>query len=171
MAVCFGSLCCWKMYRCPSLRSRVLWSGYSSRVSLFIAALNFSSKNIITTWFCHHQALLWDCYCPGDAWETGFLLEFNPKNTVFVSSDLIVLESVRALFAKSRLAAMCLLEERLLTDHFTIQLPWWSPHKNPEPLIASFRLLVTWIMKALPPSSLSLDCQAGLKSPGGSKFF
>ena len=43
LAVCLGSLSCWKMNRRPSLRSRVLWSWFSSRVSLSVAAFIFPS--------------------------------------------------------------------------------------------------------------------------------
>ena len=43
LAVCLGSLSCWKMNRHPSLRSRALWSRFSSRMSLYIAAFIFPS--------------------------------------------------------------------------------------------------------------------------------
>ena len=43
LAVCLGSLSCWKMNRRPSLRSRVHWSRFSSRMALYIAAFIFPS--------------------------------------------------------------------------------------------------------------------------------
>ncbi|XP_051570030.1 monocyte to macrophage differentiation factor 2-like isoform X2 [Myxocyprinus asiaticus] len=43
LAVCLGSLSCWKMNLHPSLRSRALWSRFSSRMSLYIAAFIFPS--------------------------------------------------------------------------------------------------------------------------------
>ncbi|XP_051951468.1 dihydroxyacetone phosphate acyltransferase isoform X2 [Xyrauchen texanus] len=43
LTVCLGSLSCWKMNLCPSLRSRALWSRFSSKMSLYIAAFIFPS--------------------------------------------------------------------------------------------------------------------------------
>ena len=43
LAVCLGWLSCWKMNLRPSLRSRALWSRFSSRMSLDIAAFIFPS--------------------------------------------------------------------------------------------------------------------------------
>ena len=38
LAVCLGSLSCWKVNLQPSLRSRALWKRFSSRISLYLAA-------------------------------------------------------------------------------------------------------------------------------------
>ena len=42
LAVCLGSLSCWKVNLRPSLRSWVLWSRFSSRISWYIAPFIFS---------------------------------------------------------------------------------------------------------------------------------
>jgi hypothetical protein len=41
LAVCLGSLSCWKVNLHPSLRSWVLWSRFSSRISLYFSLLIF----------------------------------------------------------------------------------------------------------------------------------
>ena len=43
LAVCLGSLSCWKVNLRPSLRSRALWKRFSSRISLYLAAFIFPS--------------------------------------------------------------------------------------------------------------------------------
>ena len=43
LAVCWGSLSCWKMNYRFSLRPRALWGRFSSRMSLYIAAFIFPS--------------------------------------------------------------------------------------------------------------------------------
>ncbi len=43
LAVCLGSLSCWKVYLRPSLRSWGLWRRFSSRISLYLAAFIFPS--------------------------------------------------------------------------------------------------------------------------------
>ena len=126
LAVCLGS--CWKMNRRPSLRSRALWSRFSSRMSLYIAAFIFPS--IMTSLpvpaaekHPHSMMLPPPCFTVGMvlAWwwaAPGFLqtwcLAFTPKSSIFVSPDqrilfLMVWESFRCILANSRRAAMCLL--------------------------------------------------------------
>ncbi len=43
LAVCLGSLSCWKVNLWPNLRSWALWRRFSSRISLYLAAFIFSS--------------------------------------------------------------------------------------------------------------------------------
>ncbi len=72
LAVCLGSLSCWKVNLRPSLRSWALWRRFSSRISLYLAASHLSLdcnqsscpcswKNTPTAWCCHHHASLLDC--------------------------------------------------------------------------------------------------------------
>ncbi len=77
LAVCLGSLSCWKVNLRPSLRSWALWRRFSSRISLYLAAFIFPSiatsrpvpaayKNTPTAWCCHHHASLFGLYWTGD---------------------------------------------------------------------------------------------------------
>ncbi len=76
LAVCLGSLSCWKVNLRPSLRSWALWRRFSSRISLYLAAFIFPSiatsrlslqlKNTPTAWCCHHHASLLGLYWTGD---------------------------------------------------------------------------------------------------------
>ncbi len=43
LAVCLGSLSCWKVNLLPSLRFWMLWTGFSLRLSWYFGALSFSS--------------------------------------------------------------------------------------------------------------------------------
>ncbi len=43
LAVCLGSLSCWKVNLLPSLRFWMLWTGFSLRLSQYFGALSFSS--------------------------------------------------------------------------------------------------------------------------------
>ncbi len=43
LAVCLGSLSCWKVNLWPSMRSWALWRRFSSRISLYLAAFIFPS--------------------------------------------------------------------------------------------------------------------------------
>ncbi len=43
LAVCLGSLSCWKVNLWPSLRSWALWRRFSSRISLYLATFIFPS--------------------------------------------------------------------------------------------------------------------------------
>ena len=116
LAVCLGSLSCWKMNRRPSLRSRALWSRFSSRMSLYIAAFIFPS--ILTSLpvptaekHPHRMMLPPPCFTVGMvlAWwwaAPGFLQIWRrasmPKSSIFVSSDqrilfLMVCESFRCI--------------------------------------------------------------------------
>jgi len=76
LAVCLGSLSCWKVNLWPSLRSRLLWKRFSSRISLYLAAFIFPSiatsrpvpaaeKHLIA-WCCHHHVSLLGLYWAGD---------------------------------------------------------------------------------------------------------
>ncbi len=76
LAVCLGSLSCWKVNLWPSLRSWALWRRFSSRISLYLAAFIFPSiatsrpvpaaENTPTAWCCHHHASLLGLYWTGD---------------------------------------------------------------------------------------------------------
>ncbi len=77
LAVCLGSLSCWKVNLRPSLRSWALWRRFSSRISLYLAAihlfprlqpvvLSLQLKNTPTAWCCHHHASLLGLYWTGD---------------------------------------------------------------------------------------------------------
>ncbi len=60
LAVCLGSLSCWKVNLRPSLRSWALWRRFSSRISLYLAAFIFPS--IATS-----RPVLSSCPC---SWKT-----------------------------------------------------------------------------------------------------
>ena len=127
LALCLGSLPCWKMNRRPSLRSRALWSRFSARMSLYIAAIFPSILTSLpvpgTEKHPHSMMLPPPCFTVGMVlpwwWAMpGFLqtwrLAFTPKSSIFVSSDqrilfLMVWKSFRCILANSRRAAMCLL--------------------------------------------------------------
>ena len=47
LAVCFGSLSCWKVNLCPRLWPRVLWSRFSSRILVYFAAFIFLTMRTI----------------------------------------------------------------------------------------------------------------------------
>ena len=93
LAVCLGSLSCWKINRSPSLRSRALWSRLSSRMSLYIAAFIFPSLTSLPVPAAekhpHSMMLPPPCFTVGMvlAWcwaVPGFLqawhLAFKPKS-------------------------------------------------------------------------------------------
>ena len=105
LALCLESLSCWAMNLYPSLRSRALWSRFSSRMSLYIAAFIFPS--ILTSLQVpatekHHRSMMLPppCFTAGIVlarWWTvpGFLqtwrLPFRSKTSIFVSSDQRIL--------------------------------------------------------------------------------
>ncbi len=77
LAVCLGSLSCWKVNLRPSLRSWALWRRFSSRISLYLACiqsfprlqpvvLSLQLKYTPTAWCCHHHASLLGLYWTGD---------------------------------------------------------------------------------------------------------
>ncbi len=72
LAVCLGSLSCWKVNLRPSLRSWALWRRFSSRISLYLAAFNISldcnQSSCLCSWKTppQHDAATtmlhcWDC--------------------------------------------------------------------------------------------------------------
>ncbi len=71
LAVCLGSLSCWKVNLRPSLRSWALWRRFSSRISLYLAAFIFPSiatsrpvpaaEKHPTAWCCTTMLHCWDC--------------------------------------------------------------------------------------------------------------
>ncbi len=77
LAVCLGSLSCWKVNLRPSLRSWALWRRFSSRISLYFGRIHLSLdcnqsscpcswKTTPTAWCCHHHASLLGLYWTGD---------------------------------------------------------------------------------------------------------
>ncbi len=91
LAVCLGSLSCWKVNLRPSLRSWALWRRFSSRISLYLAAFIFPS--IATSRPCswktppQHDAAttmlhFWDCIgqVMSSAWFSPHIpLRIKPK--------------------------------------------------------------------------------------------
>ncbi len=76
LAVCLGSLSCWKVNLRPSPRSRALWRRFSSRISLYLAEFIFPSiatsrpvpaaeKHPHSMMLPHHASLL-GLYWTGD---------------------------------------------------------------------------------------------------------
>ncbi len=105
LAVCLGSLSCWKVNLRPSLRSWALWIRFSSRISLYLAAFIFpsiaTSRPVPAAEKHPHSMMLPPpCFTVGtvlDRWWAvpGFLhtyrLELRPKSSILVSSDQRIL--------------------------------------------------------------------------------
>ncbi len=127
LAVCLGSLSCWKVNLRPSLRSWALWRRFWSRISLYLAAFIFpsiaTSRPVPAAEKHPHSMMLPPpCFTVGtvlDRWWAvpGFLhtyrLELRPKSYILVSSDqrilfVTILESFRCFLANSMQAFMCL---------------------------------------------------------------
>ena len=122
LAVCLGSLSCWKVNLWPSLRSRALWKRFSSRISLYLAAFIFPSIVPAAEQHPHSMMLPPPCFTVGIVlgrwWAVpGFLhtyrLELMPKSSILVSSDqrilfLIVWESFMCFLWNSMRAFLCL---------------------------------------------------------------
>ncbi len=127
LAVCLGSLSCWKVNLRPSLRSWALWRRFSSRISLYLAAFIFPSTATsrpvpAAEKHPHSMMLPPPCFTVGtvlDRWWAvpGFLhtyrLELRPKSYILVSSDqrilfVTILESFRCFLANSMRVFMCL---------------------------------------------------------------
>ncbi len=106
LAVCLGSLSCWKVNLRPSLRSWALWRRFSSRISLYLAAFIFpsiaTSRPVPAAEKHPHSMMLPPpCFTVGtvlDRWWAvpGFLhtyrLELRPKSSILVSSDQRILQ-------------------------------------------------------------------------------
>ncbi len=106
LAVCLGSLSCWKVNLRPSLRSWALWRRFSSRISLYLAAFIFpsiaTSRPVPAAEKHPHSMMLPPpCFTVGtvlDRWWAvpGFLhtyrLELRPKRSILVSSDQRILQ-------------------------------------------------------------------------------
>ncbi len=127
LAVCLGSLSCWKVNLRPTLRSWALWRRFSSRISLYLAAFIFpsiaTSRPVPAAEKHPHSMMLPPpCFTVGtvlDRWWAvpGFLhtyrLELRPKSSILVSSDqrilfVTILEPFRCFLANSMRAFMCL---------------------------------------------------------------
>ncbi len=97
LAVCLGSLSCWKVNLRPSLRSWALWRRFSSRISLYLAAFIFpsiaTSRPVPAAEKHPHSMMLPPpCFTVGtvlDRWWAvpGFLhtyrLELRPKSSIW----------------------------------------------------------------------------------------
>ncbi len=133
LAVCLGSLSCWKVNLRPSLRSWALWRRFSSRISLYLASFIFPS--IATSRPVHaaekhpHSMMLPPpCFTVGtvlDRWWAvpGFLhtyrLELRPKSSILVSSDQRILQ---VFFSKLHAGFhVSCTEERLPSGHSAIK--------------------------------------------------
>ncbi len=133
LAVCLGSLSCWKVNLRPSLRSWALWRRFSSRISLYLAAFIFPS--IATSRpvpaaekHLHSMMLPPPCFTVGavlDRWWAvpGFLhtyrLELRPKSSILVSSDQRILQ---VFFSKLHAGFhVSCTEERLPSGHSAIK--------------------------------------------------
>ena len=55
LAVCLGSMSCWKLNLCPSLKSLEDWNRFPSRFSQYFAP---SFNQFWPVWCCHHHASL-----------------------------------------------------------------------------------------------------------------
>ncbi len=133
LAVCLGSLSCWKVNLRPSLRSWALWRRFSSRISLYLAAFIFPS--IATSRPVpaaektppQHDAATTMLHCGTvlDRWWAvpGFLhtyrLELRPKSSILVSSDQRILQ---VFFSKLHAGFhVSCTEERLPSGHSAIK--------------------------------------------------
>ncbi len=156
LAVCLGSLSCWKVNLRPSLRSWVLWRRFSSRISLYLAAFIFpsiaTSRPVPAAENHPHSMMLPPpCFTVGtvlDRWWAvpGFLhtyrLELRPKSSILVSSDqrilfVTILESFRCFFSKLHAGFhVSCTEERLPSGHSAIKprlvegWQWWLTFYN-----------------------------------------
>ncbi len=132
LAVCLGSLSCWKVNLRPSLRSWALWRRFSSRTSLYLAAFIFPSIAPVVLSLQlkkppQHDAATtmlhcWDCM---DRWWAvpGFLhtyrLELRPK---VLSWSHQTRESFRCFFSKLHAGFhVSCTEERLPSGHSAIK--------------------------------------------------
>ena len=127
--VYLGSLSCWKVNLRPSLRSWVLWSRFSPRISLYNVPFIFPS--ILTSLTVpaaekHPHSVMLPPPCFTVGMVPGSLhmwrLAFRPRSSILVSSDqgilfLMVWESFKCLLANSKLAVhVPFTEEWLLPD-------------------------------------------------------
>ncbi len=125
LAVCLGSLSCWKVNLRASLRSWALWRGFVQDIPVLgriHLSLDCNQSSCPCSWktppaLCCHPP----CFTVGtvlDRWWAlpGFLhtyrLELRPKSSILVSSDqrilfVTILESFRCFLANSMQAFMC----------------------------------------------------------------
>ncbi len=155
LAVCLGSLSCWKVNLRPSLRSWALWRRFSSRISLYLTAFIFpsiaTSRPVPAAEKHPHSMMLPPpCFTVGtvlDRWWAvpGFLhtyrLESRPKSSILVSSDqrilfVTILESFRCFLANSVRVFMCLALRRGFAGPLCHKAPtggglqWWLTFYN-----------------------------------------
>ncbi len=152
LAVCLGSLSCWKVNLRPSLRSWALWRRFLSRISLYLAAFIFpsiaTSRPVPAAEKHPHSMILPPpCFTVGtvlDRWRAvpGFLhtyrLELRPKSSFLVSSDqrilfVTILEYFRCFFSKLHAGFhVSCTEERPLCHKAPTGggLQWWLTFNN-----------------------------------------
>ncbi len=140
LAVCLGSLSCWKVNLRPSLRSWALWRRFSSRISLYLAAFIFpsiaTSRPVPAAEKHPHSMMLPPPCFTGtvlDRWWAvpGFLhtyrLELRPKvlswsHQTRESYLFTILESFRCFFSKLHAGFhVSCTEERLPSGHSAIK--------------------------------------------------
>jgi hypothetical protein len=115
LAVCLGSLPCWKVNLCASLRSWALWSRFSSGISLYFAPFLFPSILTILPvpdkTSPQHDAATTMLPCrDGARFSPDMTLGIQVKSYILVSSDQRILFLVLVcLLGNSKLAVMCLL--------------------------------------------------------------
>ncbi len=128
LAVCLGSLSCWKVNLRPSLRSWALWRRFSSRISLYLPSIATSRPVPAAEKHPHSMMLPPPCFTVGtvlDRWWAvpGFLhtyrLELRPKSSILVSSDQRILQ---VFFSKLHAGFhVSCTEERLPSGHSAIK--------------------------------------------------
>ena len=154
LAVCFGSLSCWKVNLRPSLRSWALWSRFSSSFSLYSAPFIFPSiltcLPVIAIEKHHHSMMLPPPFfivgivlarrwaVPGflQTWRLAFKSWFHQTRE---SWFLMVWKSFRCLLANSQVGChVSFTEEWLPSGLIGAVLQWWlsfrkvipSPQRN-----------------------------------------
>ncbi len=161
LAVCLGSLSCWKVNLRPSLRSWALWRRFSSRISLYLAAFIFpsiaTSRPVPAAEKHPHSMMLpppcftlLGLYWTGDEQCLVFLhtyrLELRPKSSILVSSDQRILQ---VFFSKLHAGFhVSCTEERLPSGHSAIK---------PRLVRAAVMVWLSTTFSHLPNASLELS--------------
>jgi hypothetical protein len=148
LAMCFGSLSCWKVNRRPRMRSWALRSGAGfHQGSLFtllrssfpiswLASQSLPLKNIPTTWCCHQHASCRDsARFPPDVTLGIQTKEFDLG---FIRPNNLVSHVQRCLLANSKRAVMCLL---LRSGFRLVTLPWRPDWWNPAEIVDLLKVL------------------------------
>ncbi len=178
LAVCLGSLSCWKVNLRPSLRSWALWRRFSSRISLYLAAFIFPSiatSRPVPAAEKHPPQLdaattmlhCWDCIgqVMSSAWFSPHIpLRIKAKSSILVSSDresyLSPSWSPSGVFSKLHAGFhVSCTEERLPSGHSAIKprlvegCQWWLTFYNFLPLPNALGAQPQWSLGFLLPLS------------------